>query len=187
MILENIKSNVVSYQLLKTWVFMLSFMIFVGLKDYNPRNLVPVGMRPQLEEWSRAKFYQTIVKALKRKGYQRTQYSMRGKYCSESQAMEDAYTLHQEPNMEWLPFCIQKLHLVKLVTLENIYVPFDPIDDDTDSDVDIPDDSDIDDSDKDDDDQIGVIINWVKWQNRFQNLIKSQFQDENSLSHCFFT
>ncbi|KAM9972006.1 hypothetical protein ACTFIW_011996 [Dictyostelium discoideum] len=92
-----------------------------GSRDYNPANLLPAN-HPQ-KGWTRHQFYAAIGRALREMGFISSQYSMYSRYCSENYALHSAYTLHQSNDMSWLPFCLRRMHVVKLVSLESVNVP----------------------------------------------------------------
>ncbi|KAM9964682.1 hypothetical protein ACTFIW_004456 [Dictyostelium discoideum] len=54
-------------------------------------------------------------------GYQKLQKSNYQKECTLLVVTDEAYSLHLEENLSWLPICVQRMHIHRVITEKSIY------------------------------------------------------------------
>ncbi|KYR01396.1 hypothetical protein DLAC_01985 [Tieghemostelium lacteum] len=91
-----------------------------GNRNYNPAVLLPVD-HPDKHIQSRDTFYKRLRSVLYARGFNDSEYSMMTKECTEAEVIQDAYALHTNDTLTWMPYCIRKMHVVKLVLDRSIY------------------------------------------------------------------
>ncbi|KAM9990021.1 hypothetical protein ACTFIY_006067 [Dictyostelium cf. discoideum] len=88
-------------------------------KKYSPAVLLPDG-HPQ-KNWTRSQFYSALTNHLAILGYQKLQKSNYQKECTLLVVTDEAYSLHLEENLSWLPICVQRMHIHRVITEKSIY------------------------------------------------------------------
>ncbi|KAM9997517.1 hypothetical protein ACTFIZ_011041 [Dictyostelium cf. discoideum] len=83
-----------------------------------PANPLPPN-HPQ-KNWSRHHFYSAIGRALLVMGFTKSQHSMYSRYWAQAESLDCTLKLHLSENMSWLPHCLKRMHVVKLVTIESL-------------------------------------------------------------------
>ncbi|KAM9986769.1 hypothetical protein ACTFIY_011180 [Dictyostelium cf. discoideum] len=88
-------------------------------KQYSPSVLLPDD-HPQ-KHWSRNQFYSSLTTHLANLGYEKLQNSNYQKESTLAVIFNDAYSLHTIQGLHWLPFCVKRMHIHKVITENSIY------------------------------------------------------------------